>query len=89
MFEWDKEKNRTNRLKRDVSFETAALVFDDPYALTQPDPISEEERFTTLDAVGPGSSIVRRSCEPSDRGRRTGDSNHFRPVRNRPREEEL
>ncbi len=57
MFEWDDEKNRANRLKHDVSFETAALVFDDPYALTQKDPTSEEERFITLGAIGPGAIL--------------------------------
>jgi uncharacterized DUF497 family protein len=36
-FEWDEHKNRHNRRKHDVGFETAALVFDDPYALTQRD----------------------------------------------------
>jgi len=34
-FEWNDEKNRQNLLKHHVRFETAALVFDDPYALTQ------------------------------------------------------
>ena len=57
MFEWDDEKNRANRLKHDVSFETAALLFDDPYALTQKDPTSEEERFITLGAIGPGAIL--------------------------------
>jgi hypothetical protein len=51
-FEWDDEKNRRNLLKHDVRFETATLVFDDPYALTQPDPFSEEEeRWITLGTV--------------------------------------
>ena len=57
MFEWDDEKNRANRLKHDASFETAALLFDDPYALTQKDPTSEEERFITLGAIGPGAIL--------------------------------
>jgi uncharacterized DUF497 family protein len=57
-FEWDEEKNRTNRRKHDVSFETAALVFDDPYALTKRDMAhDEEERFITLGAIGPGSIL--------------------------------
>jgi hypothetical protein len=51
-FEWDEEKNRRNLLKHDVRFETAALVFDDPNALTQRDPFSEdEERWMTLGAI--------------------------------------
>jgi uncharacterized DUF497 family protein len=36
-FEWDESKNRQNLLKHDIRFETAALVFDDPRALTQTD----------------------------------------------------
>jgi len=54
LFEWDDEKNRANRQKHDVSFETATLVFDDPFALTQRDVTSiDEERFITLGEVGP------------------------------------
>ena len=32
-FEWDELKNWQNLHKHDVRFETAVLVFDDPYAL--------------------------------------------------------
>jgi uncharacterized protein len=56
-FAWDEEKNRTNRKKHGVSFETAALVFDDPYALTQRDIAHEEERFITLGSIGFGSIL--------------------------------
>jgi uncharacterized DUF497 family protein len=34
-FEWDEAKNQRNLLKHGVRFETATLIFDDPYALTQ------------------------------------------------------
>ena len=34
-FDWDERKNRINQKKHGVSSETAVLVFDDPYALTQ------------------------------------------------------
>jgi uncharacterized DUF497 family protein len=57
-FEWDDAKNRANLRKHDISFETARLVFDDPYALTQRDVAhGEEERFITLGAIGPGSIL--------------------------------
>src|SRR5271154_3179659 len=57
-FEWDENKNRKNLLRHDVRFETAVLVFDDPYALTQPDESSdEEERWNTLGAVGAGALL--------------------------------
>jgi hypothetical protein len=59
-FEWDEQKNRQNLRKHDVRFETAMLVFDDPYALTQRDFASEdEERWITVGAIGPGSSAGR------------------------------
>jgi uncharacterized DUF497 family protein len=69
MFEWDETKDRANRLKHDVSFETAALVFDDPYSLTQRDSTSEEERFITLGAIGPGAVlfVVHLSYENTER----------------------
>jgi uncharacterized DUF497 family protein len=54
-FEWDEGKNRRNRHKHDVSFETAALVFDDPNVLTERDtPIEDEERWSTLGSIAPG-----------------------------------
>lgn len=59
-FEWDENKNRQNLLKHDVRFETAVLVFDDPYSLTLKDESSdEEERWITLGAIGPRSG---RAC---------------------------
>ena len=52
-FEWDEAKNRQNLAKHRLSFETAVLVFDDPFALTQHDEAtSEEERWITLGSVG-------------------------------------
>ncbi len=52
-FVWDEEKNRRNRAKHKVSFETAALVFDDPNALNIQDRFIEgEERWQTLGLVG-------------------------------------
>ncbi|MFZ0774097.1 MAG: BrnT family toxin [Candidatus Sulfotelmatobacter sp.] len=52
-FEWDEAKSRRNLLKHNVRFETAALAFDDPYALTQRDESpDEEERWITLGSLG-------------------------------------
>jgi uncharacterized DUF497 family protein len=36
-FAWDERKNRGNQQKHGVSFETAIMVFDDPYHLTRQD----------------------------------------------------
>jgi uncharacterized DUF497 family protein len=57
--EWDEQKNRQNLRKHDVRFETAMLVFDDPYALTQRGFTSDdEERWITVGAIGPGSILL-------------------------------
>jgi uncharacterized DUF497 family protein len=57
-FEWDESKNQRNLLKHRVSFETAALAFDDPYALTQRDELSgEEERWVTLGSASPATLL--------------------------------
>ena len=57
-FDWDERKNRINQKKHGVSFETAVLVFDDPYALTQKDISHDrEERLVTL-----GRLVPVRSC---------------------------
>jgi len=52
---WDEEKSRTNRRDHEVSFETAQLVFDDPLAITLPDPFPGEERWRTVGS--PSNSI--------------------------------
>jgi uncharacterized DUF497 family protein len=58
-FEWDDRKNRRNLLKHNVRFETAALVFEDPCALTRPDPFSEdEERWLTLEVIDAGVVLL-------------------------------
>lgn len=51
-FEWDGRKNRANREKHGVSFETAQLVFDDPLHLSRQDREGRgEERWQTIGAV--------------------------------------
>ena len=58
-FERDENKNRLNLRKHDVRFETAVLVFDDPYAITQRDrSFDDEERWITVGAIGPGSILL-------------------------------
>jgi uncharacterized DUF497 family protein len=58
-FEWDGHKNRQNFRKHDVRFETAVLVFDDPYGITQRDvTVADEERWSTVEAIGPGSILL-------------------------------
>lgn len=51
-FEWDVAKAQRNRNKHGVSFETAARVFADPFALAKPDRIEGgERRWQTLGMV--------------------------------------
>jgi len=42
-FEWDEAKNRANLRKHGVSFDTATLVFFDPFALMRQDRIVDGE----------------------------------------------
>ena len=58
-FEWDERKSRENLRKHDVRFETAVLVFDDPYAVTQREHTFDgEERWVTVGAIGAGSILL-------------------------------
>jgi hypothetical protein len=58
-FEWDEHKNAQNLRKHDVRFETAVLVFDDPYAMSQSDSsFDDEERWITVGAIGPDSVLL-------------------------------
>ena len=51
--EWDEAKSRSNLAKHGVSFETAMLVFDDPYHLSVRDrDVGGEERWQTFGLVG-------------------------------------
>ena len=47
-FEWDPGKAEVNRRKHGVDFADAVGVFEDPYALSRPDPFPAEERVATL-----------------------------------------
>jgi hypothetical protein len=50
--EWNQTKNRANQAKHKVSFETASLVFYDPYHLSIQDRYEqEEERWKALGMV--------------------------------------
>lgn len=43
--EWDERKNRLNQTKHGIAFETAALVFEDPLAVSTPERnVEGEER---------------------------------------------
>lgn len=58
-FEWDQNKDKVNRLKHGISFEEAASVFQDEYAILFDDPehSEEEERYLII-----GVSAFERIC---------------------------
>jgi uncharacterized protein len=57
-FTWDEAKAAINQRKHHITFETAALVFADPFALTEQDRIEGAEyRWQTIGAIG-GVQVV-------------------------------
>lgn len=49
---WDESKDKINRQKHKVSFETAQLVFDDPFQVCRQDRIENgEQRWQTIGLV--------------------------------------
>ena len=51
-FRWDERKNGINQRKHRVSFETAALVFDDPYHISHLErEVDGESRWQTIGMV--------------------------------------
>ncbi|MBZ5688248.1 MAG: BrnT family toxin [Acidobacteriia bacterium] len=68
-FEWDEVKNERNLAKHNVSFEAAALAFDDVDSLTQRDESTgEEERWITLGSIGSNTVlfVVHMCLEQND-----------------------
>lgn len=51
-FEWDENKNETNKKKHGISFETAVRIFLDPNVIVVPDPELSEERWDAIGFVG-------------------------------------
>jgi uncharacterized DUF497 family protein len=49
---WSDDKNRANKAKHGLSFETAVLVFDDLLALSRPDPHPHADRWQTVGLIG-------------------------------------
>ena len=58
-FEWDPVKNRENLRKHGVRFETASLVFEDPWILSRKDSFhgGAEERYNALGEIAPGTVL--------------------------------
>lgn len=49
---WDEAKNKANKRKHGLSFETAQLIFNDPLAASRRDPYPQEERWQTIGLIG-------------------------------------
>ncbi len=66
-FSWDERKNRSNRRKHRVSFETAALVFDDPGHISHLDrEVEGESRWQTIGRVKDQVLLVVHTIAESD-----------------------
>ncbi|HXW72217.1 MAG TPA: BrnT family toxin [Methylocella sp.] len=62
---WTQEKDRINKRDHGLSFETAQLVFDDPLAMSRPDPHPDGDRWQTVGVVGTVALfVVHTSPEP-------------------------
>jgi uncharacterized DUF497 family protein len=61
---WDERKNRANHRKHGISFETAALLFDDPYHLsTQDREVEGKLRWQTIGMVQGRQILQRTLCQ--------------------------
>ena len=47
-FGWDPQKDASNRRKHGITFAQARSVFEDPLAVSVPDPDASEERWVTI-----------------------------------------
>ena len=67
-FEWDEEKNIINKKKHNISFETAAHVFDDPECIEMYDfeHSTNEDRYIALGVVGDVLFVVYTESEYSN-----------------------
>jgi uncharacterized DUF497 family protein len=70
---WSDAKNRTNKLNHGISFETARLVFADPFAMTRDDPHADGDRWQTIGMIGPLAVFVVHTWPELDaNGEETG-----------------
>ena len=67
-FVWDETKNSSDRRKHMVSFETAQLVFDDPFHVSRQERIEgSEQRWQTLGLVhGMLLLLVVHTCKEAN-----------------------
>jgi uncharacterized DUF497 family protein len=63
---WDPDKAAANRTKHGLSFETAVLVFDDPFHASKSDPHPDGDRWHTIGLVGPVLLLVIHTLPEGD-----------------------
>ena len=63
-FEWDPQKNETNKRKHCISFETAREVFSDEFAILfdDPDHSLDEDRFLIIGAIRTEQICIVSHC---------------------------
>jgi len=65
-FTWDRRKNRTNERKHGIRFETATLVFDDPFHLSVQDrEVEGEARWQTIGMANAVVLLVAHTLDES------------------------
>jgi uncharacterized DUF497 family protein len=71
VYEWNEGKAETNLSKHGLSFDEAATVFLDPFALTFPDPrqAGGEDREITIGYTAPHQIVFVAHCQRGDRTR--------------------
>ena len=74
VFEWDEEKAKRNEANHGVTFEEAKTIFNDPFAMTVPDPehSDEEERWLDVGLSARGRLLVVWYTERRERIRIVG-----------------
>lgn len=67
VFEWDEDKANLNEAKHGVNFEEARTIFNDPFAMTIPDPdhSDEEERWLDIGCWWCGTLSEAKEYESS------------------------
>jgi uncharacterized protein len=82
-FEWDSEKARINLHKHETSFDEAATVFLDDFALTgeDPDHSLDEDRFVTFGVSSAGRLLVVSHVDRDNRIRIISARPATRPER--------
>ena len=65
---WDENKNRINKRKHGIDFETAQFVFGDPLMVYRQDSNSEDERWHTIGMISNVVVIVAHTWPGPEHG---------------------